>query len=169
MYYQFIPPILKSVYHFNAHSLGVFIGMIAFWLLIGSGPAFKLIYPAFNYRTMLNISLGIELLGIFISIATYFHRLPDSFIWAGAMPIAIGDVLAYICLTTLYSNFVADHMQGKVMGINFLIVGLAWGCTGFIGGFLSAYSLILPLIIAAVSIIVAFFIINLIYVHHLDA
>lgn len=159
-YYQFMPPLLKTVYHFDAHLLGIFIGMIAFWLIIGSGPLFKLVHQTLSPRNILNFSILLELAGISMTLAVYYHVLPDLFLWAGAMPMAIGDVLAYICLTTLYSNLVADHMQGKVMGMNFLIVGLIWGGCGFCGGLLISYSPILPLLVAPAGVIGALFAIN---------
>src|SRR3990167_8841678 len=160
-YYQFMPPLLKTVYHFDAHLLGIFIGMIAFWLIIGAGPIFKLLHPHFNHHGILNISIFLELAGVAITLATYFHLLPDFFLWAGAIPIAMGDVLAYICLTTLFSDAVSDHMQGKVMGINFLIVGLIWGASGITGGLLISYTQILPMVLAPLGVICALFVINL--------
>ena len=63
LYYQFIPPLLKTAYHFNGHQLGIFIGMIAFWLIIGAGPLFKLMHPRLNKLQLLNIGAGLELIG----------------------------------------------------------------------------------------------------------
>lgn len=159
-YYQFTAPLLKTVYQFSAHTLGLYIGMIAFWLIMGAGPIFKLLHNRLNNRQLLNMSAYLVLIGIGIILAVYYHFLPQSWLWASPIPIAIGDVLAYICITTLYSNMVANHMQGKVMGINFLIVGLTWGGSGFIGGVLIGYSPILPLLIAPIGVITALFIMN---------
>lgn len=159
-YYQFMPPLLKTFYHFDSRLLGIFIGMIAFWLIIGSGPVFKLVHQKLSPRNILNLSVALELSGVCLTLATYYNLLPDIFLWAGAMPMAMGDVLAYICLTTLYSNIVADHMQGKVMGVNFLIVGLIWASTGFIGGLLISYTPILPLLLSPAGVIAALLAIN---------
>ncbi len=147
-YYQFAGPLLKTVYHFDAHQLGIFIGMIAFWLIIGAGPVFKWLHPRFNSHAILNLGAWLILAGIGTLLAVYFKILPNTFLWVSAIPTAMGDVLAYICIITLYSNLVPDHMQGKVMGINFLIVGLVWGCSGFLGGILISHSPILPLLLA---------------------
>jgi MFS family permease len=160
LYYQFMPPLLKTVYHFDAHLLGIFIGMIAFWLILGAGPIFKWLHNSYNNHQILNISAGIELGGITIALLTYFHYLPAYFLWVSAVPMAVGDVVAYICLTTLYSNVVPDHMQGKVMGINFLIVGLIWGGTSLLGGMIISYSPILPMLIAPLGLVCALFAIN---------
>lgn len=160
LYYQYIPPLLKTVYHFDAHTLGIFIGMIAFWLILGAGPIFKFVHANFNNHQLLNLCASIELGGIAVALATYFHYLPTYFLWISAIPMAVGDVIAYICLTTLYSNVVPDHMQGKVMGINFLIVGLVWGGTGLLGGLLISYSPILPMLISPLGLIASLFAIN---------
>lgn len=152
-YYQFIPPLLKTVYHFNSHQLGIFIGLIAFWLVISASVIFKIIYPALDSYRLLIFSAISEIVGILMTIAVYYHLLPDFFLWLAAIPVSLGDVLAYITLTSIFSNIVPNHMQGKVTGINFLIVGLVWGATGLIGGLLISYTPILPIVLAPLGII----------------
>jgi DHA1 family tetracycline resistance protein-like MFS transporter len=160
-YYQFMPPLLKTVYHFNAHTLGIFIGMIAFWLIFGAWPVFNWIHKHFNPHEVMNISIIMELIGFAFTLATYFHLLPQYTLWAAVMPVAIGDMLSYISLTTIFSNIVPDHMQGKVMGINFLIVGLIWGGTSLIGGILIGFNPILPMLFAPLGTIGAFMVMNM--------
>lgn len=160
-YYQFMPPLLKTVYHFNAHTLGIFIGMIAFWLIIGAWPVFNWIHKHFNNHEVMNISIILELIGFALTLATYFHLVPQYTLWIAAMPVAIGDMLSYISLTTIFSNVVPDHMQGKVMGINFLIVGLVWGGTSLIGGTLIGINPILPMILAPLGSLGAFMVMNM--------
>lgn len=154
-YYQFIPPLLKTVYHFDAHLLGLFIGLIAFWLVISASVIFKIIYPALDSYRILIFSAMVEILGILMTIAVYYHLLPHFFLWLAAIPVSLGDVLAYITLSSIFSNIVPDHMQGKVTGINFLIVGLVWGTTGFMGGLIISYTPILPILLAPLGIIAA--------------
>lgn len=154
-YYQFVGPLVKTVYHFTPEQLSLFIGLMAFWLVIGAGPLFKILRVKMSQQQLLVASGLIEIAGILITLAIYYQWLPASWIWVAACPVAIGDVLAYICLTTLYSNVVPDHMQGKVMGINFLIVGMVWGATGRIGGMVLGQSPILPIILSPLGIIVA--------------
>jgi MFS family permease len=158
-YYQFIGPLLKSFYHFTPKELSFFIGMMAFWLVIGAGPIFRVLHHRINQQQMLAVSVLFELAGLGLTLAVYYDYLPSFFYWIGAFPIAVGDVLAYICLTTLYSNTVPEHMQGKVMGINFLIVGLIWGGSAMVGGLLAGYSPILPILLAPSGILASLFII----------
>lgn len=159
-YYQFMGPLLKTVYQFSPDHLSLFISMIGAWLLLAAGPLFKLLHGKYSTLQLLNGSACIEVAGIGMAILVYFHFLPEIFLWVSAIPVAIGDMLAYICLTTLYSNAVPDHMQGKVMGINFLIVGLIWGGSGLIGGFLIAQSPILPILLAPLGATASLFVIN---------
>lgn len=159
-YYQFMGPLLKNVFHFSSDSLGTFIGMTAFWLIIGSGPLFNLLKKRYNQHQILNMGACGVITGILMAQAVYFHFLPEFCLWLSAIPIAIGDVITYICITTLYSNSVATHMQGKVMGVNFLVVGLIWGGTGLIGGYLITFSPILPLLLAPAGITGALLILN---------
>lgn len=159
-YYQFTGPLLKTVYQFSPERLSFFISMIAFWLVLGAGPVFRWLHKRCSSLTILNLSAVVEVIGILITILVYYHYLPTIFIWISALPVAMGDVLAYICLTTLYSNVVPEYMQGKVMGINFLIVGLVWGGTGLAGGFLISISPILPFLIAPLGVVASLFVIN---------
>lgn len=160
-YYQFIPPVLKTAYHFDAHMLGIFMGMIGLWLIIGSGPLLKLMHTRFDTHSILNIGACMVMAGYSLTIACYYHFIQGMWaLWVSASLIPIGDVLTYICLTTLYSNVVPGHMQGKVTGVNFLIIGLIWGSVSFIGGLLISYSIILPILIAPAGVIASLFAIN---------
>lgn len=160
-FYQFIAPVLKTAYQFNAHSLGSFMGMVGFWLILGSGPVFKLLKHRLNPHHILNVGAALVLAGYAITIACYYHLIPGRLaLWISAMIISVGDVITYICITTLYSNIVPSHMQGKVTGVNFLIIGMVWGSMSLIGGLLISYSIILPLIIAPTGATVALFAIN---------
>ena len=158
MYYQFIPPILKAAFGFNSHALGIFIGMISFWLALATTFGIKFFEKFLSMRQMLLLSLYLVLIGLLLCIAScVLHKMPQSglFMWVSAAPIAIGDVIAYSCLTALYSNAVLPAAQGKVMGMCFIVVAVIWSLTGIIGGFLMAYVKLLPLLVAPVGIILA--------------
>ncbi|MHB1946694.1 MAG: MFS transporter [Gammaproteobacteria bacterium] len=158
LYYQFIPPILKTNLNFNAHQLGVFVGMIALWLALATSFGIKLLDSFFSFRTMLVGSVYLILLGLGLTYAFCYWHLGGSssvFIWLAAIPTAVGDVIAYSCLITLYSNVVEQHEQGKVMGVCFIVVALMWALTGILGGALMSISALLPLIVAPIGILMA--------------
>lgn len=159
LYYQFIPPILKAELHFDAHQLGLFVGLIALWLALSASVGIKILERIFSLHQLLRLSLWLVLIGLLLTLLFCFLKLSQGqwLIWLAAIPIATGDVIAYTCLTALYSNAVAHHEQGKVMGVCSIIVALMWSFTGLLGGVLMSVNNLLPLAIAPLGIIVAIF------------
>jgi DHA1 family tetracycline resistance protein-like MFS transporter len=158
IYYQFIPPILKTALGFDAKALGIFVGMIAFWLALATTFGIRLLDKRFSLRQILFISLYMVLFGLLLSMFfCFWHISQKSFllIWLAAVPTAIGDVIAYSCLITFYSNVVAKEEQGKVMGVCFIIIGLIWSLSAMFGGLLMSLYELLPLLVAPVGIILA--------------
>lgn len=157
MYYQFMPPILKTIYGFDSNQLGFFIGMIAFWLAMTTGVIIPLLNKWMSIRNMLFCSVMLVIVGEISSIISCTYGLGGNQIalWLAAMPVAAGDVLAYSCLSALYSNGVPIHHQGKTMGIIFIISGLTWSTTAILGGYLLSLSPILPLLIAPIGCVLA--------------
>ncbi len=158
LYYQFIPPILKTTLHFSAHSLGLFIGMIAFWLALTTGLGIKQLRKIFSLEQMLIGSLYVVLFGLLLSVAacwfngsTFSHVV----IWLAAMPIAVGDVIAFSCLIALYSDAVLKEEQGKVMGVCFIVIGVVWALTALVGGMMMSYVDVMPLAVAPLGVLLA--------------
>lgn len=157
-YYQFMPPILKTQLNFDAHALGLFIGLIALWLAIATGIGIKVLEYFFTFQQMLYVSLYLVLAGLILSVLfCYWHLagLTSLLIWLAAVPTAIGDVIAFSCIVALYSDVVAQDAQGKVMGVCFIVVAVIWAITGVLGGFLMRYYELLPLIIAPIGILLS--------------
>lgn len=160
-YYQFMPPILKTVYHFDSHQLGWFIGMIAVWLAVATGMCIRILHHFLSVRQLLLVSLYLILAGLIITLLGFAHIFSgNTLLWMGAAPTAMGDVIAYSCLIALYSNVLEREKQGKVMGISFLVAACAWTTTGFLGGILMSMSPLLPLIVAPAGIFA-----TLIFIH----
>jgi DHA1 family tetracycline resistance protein-like MFS transporter len=158
LYYQFIPPILKTALGFDAKALGVFVGMIAFWLALATTFGIKLLDKRFSLRQILFLSLYLVLFGLLLSVVFCFWHVSQKsllLIWLAAVPTAIGDVIAYSCLITFYSNVVSKDEQGKVMGVCFIIIGLIWSLAGMLGGLLMSLYDLLPLLVAPIGIILA--------------
>lgn len=154
LYYQFIPPILKTDLSFNADQLGLFVGLIALWLALATIFIINLMQRFIALHDMLLFSLYLVLLGTLLTLLAIYEHW-SSLIWLSAIPTAIGDVIAYSCLIALYSNAVDKHYQGKVMGICFIVVAIIWALTGLLGGILMSIYSLLPLIIAPLGIIAA--------------
>jgi MFS family permease len=157
-YYQFIPPVLKTVLHFDAHALGIFVGLIAFWLALATSVGIKILERYFTLNTILVLSLYLVLIGTLLSYLFCFLQLQgkwSALIWVAAIPTAVGDVVAYSCLTAMYSNVVEKNEQGKVMGICFTVVAIIWSLTAVIGGMLMSIQSLLPLLVAPLGILFA--------------
>lgn len=157
-YYQFMPPILKTILGFNAHALGLFVGLIAFWLALATSFGIKLLQRYISLNHILMLSLYLVLIGTLLSFVFCFLELKGHFtllIWLAAIPTAVGDVIAYSCLTAMYSNVVKKTEQGKVMGICFTVVGIIWALTAIVGGMLMSIHTLLPLLIAPLGILLA--------------
>lgn len=163
-YYQFLPPILKTLYGLNAHSLGWFIGMLAFWLAVTASVGIKLLNMFFTTRQLLFLAILLVLSGLtFTLINCYTFPNHPQLHWLSAIPVASGDIIAYSCLTALYSNTVAAEHQGKVMGVCFLVTSSVWAFTGFMGGLLMTYSTLLPLLVAPSGVIAALIFYNRVF------
>jgi MFS family permease len=158
MYYQFMPPILKATLGFNSHGLGLFVGMISLWLALATTFGIRIFELVLPFRQILLWSLYLVLAGLIMCVVFCLWHKPgqsDLFIWVSAIPIAVGDVVAYSCLTALYSNAVLPEAQGKVMGMCFIVVALIWALTGVAGGVLLGIAKLFPLIVAPGGIILA--------------
>lgn len=155
LYYQYIPPILKTELGFNAHQLGLFVGMIAFWLSIATTFGIRFLEKWLSLEKILLFSLHSVLFGLLLTILFCALHLSGILIWLTVIPIAMGDVVAFSCITTLYSNAVEKAEQGKVMGVCFIVVALIWALTGFLGGMLMSVHPLLPILVAPIGVLIA--------------
>lgn len=157
-YYQFIPPILKTSLGFDAHALGWFVGLIAFWLSLATGIGIKLLQNFLSEKQMLVVALYAVLFGLIASMILCTLKLGadyNTLIWLSAIPVAMGDVIAYSCLSSLYSNVVEKAEQGQVMGVCFIVIALIWSLTALLGGVMMSYSEVLPLIFAPLGVLLS--------------
>ncbi len=154
MYYQFMPPILKTALHFDAHQLGLFVGIIALWLALATAFGIKFLEQFFDLQQILLLSIYLVLLGLLLTgLSCALHW--NVFIWFAAIPTAVGDVVAFSCLITFYSDVVEKQEQGKVMGVCFIVIALIWALTASVGGVLMSISTLLPLLVAPLGIVAA--------------
>ena len=145
-YYQYAPAVLKLTGEFSASSLGLFVGLMALWVTLGSSLGIRLLRDRFDLLACLKIGLSLQCLGgILIVIAFYTHV--SWLIWLSSLPAAAGDVITFGVVSTLYSNRY-PHQQGQAMGACYLNAALIWTITGLLGGVLISLYDTLPLIIA---------------------
>lgn len=160
LYYQYIPPILKTSFQFTAEQLGLFVGLIAVWLTLATVVGIKLLQRYFSVEQMLAQSINTILIGLILSIIAIFIHNPY-LIWLAAIPTAIGDVIAYSCIIAFFSNAVQRSEQGKAMGLCFIIVATIWALTGIAGGFMMSITPSLPLLITPFTLLIVIVLLRL--------
>jgi len=147
IYYILVTPILHKCFHYSTTSVGLFLGLVAFWLAIAS-----IFMKFFSYLSMIKIVkyfCGIELFGLLLFIigsVCSLGKFSELLIWVSAIPVAMSDVIIFCALTTLYSQSVSKHDQGKVMGLCFFIGYAVWSLVGFIGGIIMSININLPIL-----------------------
>lgn len=152
MYYPFMPPLLKNATHYSSQMIGIFMSMIAFWLSIASLLGIRIAARYWSIQSILHYALILLLSGIILSLtAVVYPTTLNALLWLSAAPIAIGDVIAYSCMITLYSHAVLPSEQGAVMGLCFIVVSLTWTITGLCGGWLVAMNPINSLLVAPIG------------------
>ncbi len=138
-YYEFIPPVLSNIFHFSPARVGVFVGLIAFWLIVASGLIMRWLSRFLSYQQLLwSSSIAIAfgaLLSLYAS-ETPTYAGSHTLLWIGAIPIAMGDVIFFSLFTALLSKAVPAHQQGKAMGLTLLVAMLVWSLTALLGGYL---------------------------------
>lgn len=158
LYYQYIPPTLKTILHFDAHELGLFVGMVALWLMVATTFCIKWLERFYQFKQILFISLYLVLIGTVLTVVFCGLQLQGKWsllVWVAAVPTAIGDVIAYSCITALYSNVVEKEEQGKVMGFCFIVIAFIWAVTGLVGGMMMSAHALLPLMVAPFGVVLA--------------
>lgn len=156
-YYQFIPPVLKIHFHYSPQIIGLFAALIAAWLALAASIGLKLLDKLFTAKNILYGACISVFLGLLLTnCANHLHPSTISQIitWFTAAPIAIGDVIIYSLITTFYSDAASEYDQGKVMGINYIIVTIVWAATGIFGGCLAAININAPILFAPISLLI---------------
>jgi len=151
LYYQFMPPILKMLLHADARQIGQFVGLIALWLALATLFGIRLLSEFFNMRGILIFSLWLMFAGLALTL--FFFIRPaltahSSLPWVAAILVAAGDVIAFSCICTLYSDAVSQEDQGKIMGMGFIVISAVWMLSAVLGGLLLALHPLLPLAVA---------------------
>src|SRR3989338_1775507 len=147
-YYQFMPAVLKINLHANTLYIGVFVALISLYLSLAALFGLKWFSNWFDVKKIARLSVYVLFIGLIVNaIATIssHHAWSKSLLWIAALPIAAADVIVYCVITTLFSNAVSAENQGKIMGLNYMLVMSVWAITGFAGGLLGAINISLPI------------------------
>jgi MFS family permease len=136
MYYEFSPLVAKLTFNFTPSATGVFVGMIAFWLILGSAFVLPFLGTMFSSARLKLFSVVLMLGGILI--ATFSNHA--FWFWTSAVFVSIGDVMIYALIVNELSDRMPSNYQGRMTGLIYVVITLTWSFTGVLGGYLTAYA-----------------------------
>ncbi|MEI6096255.1 MAG: MFS transporter [Gammaproteobacteria bacterium] len=158
-FYSFISMYLYQVYHFSSLENGFYMGLMGVGFGIGTG---FMIDPLTKRFSLKQCTVAGCLLAAIAMILTATAP-QEIYIWFEVVLVAIAMAIAYSTILTLFSNQVDDDSQGWVMGVTGAIMALAFGVNGLILGVLSNFSLQMPLVMAAICLIISAVLMVIIY------
>jgi hypothetical protein len=141
-FYEFAPAILKLSFHATPAIVGRFQAMVAVWLMLASGVLLPWIQKRCSHLRLLQGALILLGLGVLMAfVMTWFpgQEWAKLGLWVSAIPTAMGDVMLYSVLMTQLSLRLPGNVQGRVMGCVYVMIGVAWSCSGLAGGLLLAH------------------------------
>ncbi len=141
-YYEFIPPTLKNIFHFPPSLVGLFVGLIAFWLIIATGIMIRPLLKLFSYPQLLWMSTGAVAGGALMSLVASeypFNAISLWLIWFSPLLTAMGDVIFFTLLVGFLAQAVPNYQLGRAMGLTRTLAYLVWSLTAMLGGLLLAW------------------------------
>ncbi len=158
-FYSFISMYLLKVYHFSSLENGFYMGLMGVGFGIGTGFLIEPLTKRMSLKTCMIITSLFAALGVMLTVTTP----KEIYVWFDVLIVAIAMAIAYSMILTLFSNQVDEDSQGWVMGVTGAIMALAFGINGLMLGFLSNFSLETPLLFSASCLIIAAFLMHLIF------
>lgn len=158
-FYSFISMYLYQLYHFSSLQNGFYMGLMGVGFGIGTGFLIDPLTKRFSLKLCTIVGCIFAAIAMMLTVTAP----QEVYIWVEVVFVAIAIAIAYSTILTLFSNQVSDDSQGWVMGVTGAIMALAFGVNGLILGILSNFSLKMPIILAAVCLLVAAGLMQVIY------
>ena len=151
IYYAMISVLLIRQLHYTSAQVGLFTGVVG----LGFVVALVVVMPLATRRLG---DKALALLGLLINgagVALSGMPVGEGALWALALVLGIGDMVAYTALLTLFSKSVPPAQCGWAMGIAASVMAVAWALTGLAPNLLGILSLGPMLIGAGVLVLAA--------------
>lgn len=142
-YYEFIGPLLKLKFDFHPNQLGLFMGLIAFSLVLSAGLILRILTRWLKQSQLINLAVSSVACGALLTVfAAINHTLwfSQALLWLSAIPIAMGDVIIYTLLVNFLSQQAGSSNRGKAMGLNLIVTVLIWSGVALLGGYLITFN-----------------------------
>jgi MFS transporter, DHA1 family, tetracycline resistance protein len=142
LYFQAIGWFLMKAFHYSEGKIGLFMGYIG---AIGALALACIMRIALNFFTTEKNTyiFFVAITGLAITACT-FTSSSELSQWLWVMLGAMGDVICYTLLLSLFSNLADDRSQGWIMGVVNAIAAMTWALGGLLVGPLGYINILLP-------------------------
>ncbi len=155
-YYEFMPPTLKNIFNFSPAKVGIFMGAIAFWLIIAASIVIRFLSVYFNFNQLIRFATLAMVLGTLLSLLASEMPLntgSEVLLWFSVIPAAMGDVILFSLIIGNLAKNIAPDQQGKAMGLTLIICTLIWSLIALLGGFLMSLYINSGMLFAPVGVV----------------
>ena len=151
IYYSMISVLLIRQWHYTSAEVGLFTGVVGLGFVVALVVVMPLATRRLGDKTLALLGLLINGAGVALS----GMPVGEGALWALALVLGIGDMVAYTALLTLFSKSVPPAQCGWAMGIAASVMAVAWALTGLAPNLLGILSLGPMLIGAGVLVLAA--------------
>lgn len=153
-YTQFYQVLLIERYNFDAHKIAMYFSFIGLCVAVVQGGLTRVVSKIYSADKILKYSI------ILLSVALIVQALPLSimFIYLVVPVVAIGNGLSHPNIVSLVSQSAGPESQGEILGINQSLNAVGFAVPPLLAGVVAGYSPVLPTVIGAASIFVAWII-----------
>jgi MFS family permease len=151
IYYSMISVLLIRQWHYASAKVGLFTGVVGLGFVIALVVVMPLATRRMGDRSLALLGLLINGAGVALS----GMPVGEGALWALALVLGIGDMVAYTALLTLFSKSVPPAQCGWAMGIAASVMAVAWALTGLAPNLLGILALGPMLIGAGVLVLAA--------------
>jgi DHA1 family tetracycline resistance protein-like MFS transporter len=146
-----ISVLLIRQWHYASAEVGLFTGVVGLGFVVALVVVMPLATRRLGDKTLALLGLLINGAGVALS----GMPVGEGALWALALVLGIGDMMAYTALLTLFSKSVPPAQCGWAMGIAASVMAVAWALTGLAPNLLGILSLGPMLIGAGVLVLAA--------------
>lgn len=145
---QFFQVFLIEKFNYTQSQIGDLFAYIGIWIAMTQGGLARMLSERFHPEQVLSVSL------LVLSLALPFLLLPGkaAYLFFILPFISISNGLTMPNSTAVISNLAAQDSQGEIMGINQSIQALAMSIPPIVSGFLIAFNIALPILVAGATI-----------------
>ncbi len=137
LYFQSRAIVLSQHYHLHSSYIGIYSAYIG--IALSLALAFLVRPLAMRYSRKIILSMGFVLGAFGLALSGLSTLI--SIQWVSVVPVAIAVALLYTHLISSLSDRVRAENQGLMMGLSDAALSAAFAITGFLTGWVSAYSL----------------------------